>query len=385
MQLLGGLSPREFLEQYWQKRPLVIRNAVPDLAAPLTPEELAGLACEEGVESRLVRGDGAAKPWEYREGPFESEDFTSLPERDWTVLVQGVDRLMPGVAELVEPFRFFPNWRLDDVMVSYAAPGGSVGPHVDRYDVFLLQGLGQRRWQIEREPVEDEVLRPDTELRVLARFAPHEEWVLEPGDMLYLPPGIAHHGTAVTPCLTFSVGFRAPDDLGLLAGYAESVMRSLDPGARYRDPDLLPRDDPGRLEAGELERIRKSVRRFGRDDRHVDRWFAAFISEPKPHEMPEPLDPPYDAEELRGRLDEGELLLRSAIPHFVYIPRVRGGARMFVGGTEYELDAAHAPFAELVTGREPLDAATLALWLNRDDTRRVLLDLVNRGFLFFED
>ncbi|ANM30378.1 hypothetical protein ABI59_13560 [Acidobacteria bacterium Mor1] len=384
MQLLGGLSPREFLDQYWQKRPLVIRSAIPELQSPLSPEELAGLACEE-VEARLVRGNGTDKPWEYREGPFEAEDFTSLPERDWTLLVQGVDRLMPEVAELVAPFRFFPNWRLDDVMVSYAAPGGSVGPHVDQYDVFLLQGLGQRRWQVEREPVEEEVLRPDTELRVLARFAPDEEWVLEPGDMLYLPPGLAHHGTAVDRCMTFSVGFRAPDDLGLLAGYAENVMRSLDPTARYKDPDLEPRKDPGRLEANELERVRRSVRRFGREDRDVDRWFAAFISEPKPHETPAPLDPPFDGEELLGRLGEGDPLLRSAVPHFVYIPRVRGGARMFVGGTEYELDADHAGFAQLVTGREPLGRETLSRWIDRSEARGVLLDLVNRGFLYFED
>lgn len=211
MQLLGGLSAAQFLREYWQKQPLLIRKAMPHWRDPLSPEELAGLACEPGVEARLVLQRAGVGPWSVRHGPFSEADFLTLPETHWTLLVQDAEKQAPALlGDFLEPFRFIPDWRCDDLMISYAPTDGSVGPHWDQYDVFLLQGKGRRRWQISTQPLQPDNLLPDTELRILCDFTPEQEWLLEPGDMLYLPPRVAHHGVAVEPCLTYSIGWRAP-------------------------------------------------------------------------------------------------------------------------------------------------------------------------------
>lgn len=202
LQLLGGLTAREFLRDYWQRNPLLIRQAIPDFETPLSPDELAGLALEEEVESRII-APGEQGPWQLRQGPFKEEDFSTLPEREWTLLVQAVDQFVPEVAELVEPFKFLPSWRIDDVMISYAAPGGGVGPHYDNYDVFLLQGYGRRRWKIGQRCTSESPLQDNPDIKILAEFEQTDEWVLEPGDMLYLPPQLAHDGIAEDECMTF--------------------------------------------------------------------------------------------------------------------------------------------------------------------------------------
>ena len=196
--LLGQLDTRSFLELHWQKRPLLVRGALPGIDPGLNAEELAGLACEDGVDSRLVLERDGRHPWDVRFGPFSRQDFASLPATHWTLLVQEVDRLLPGVAALLEHFRFVPNWRIDDVMVSYAAPGGSVGPHVDNYDVFLIQAAGHRKWSLGAGPLPDPApCLPDLGLEILESFEPAASWELEPGDMLYLPPRLAHHGVCL--------------------------------------------------------------------------------------------------------------------------------------------------------------------------------------------
>lgn len=201
LQLLGGLTAAEFLRDYWQRKPLLVRQAIPDFESPLSADELAGLSLEESVESRIVLEHGKT-PWEMRRGPFQEEDYQHLPEQDWTLLVQAVDQFVPEVAQLLEQFRFLPSWRIDDVMISYAAPGGGVGPHFDNYDVFLLQGHGRRRWKVGQMCSSDSPLREHADLRILADFEQSDEWVLEPGDMLYLPPRLAHYGIAEDECMT---------------------------------------------------------------------------------------------------------------------------------------------------------------------------------------
>ena len=202
--MLGDLSADAFLQRYWQQKPLLIRHALANYRSPISGDELAGLALESEVESRLVESQGG--DWTLKHGPFTEEDFLGLPEEDWTLLVQGVDLWVPEVQALLSQFAFLPPWRLDDVMVSFACPGGSVGPHFDQYDVFLLQVEGQRRWQIGAACSSETPMRDDSPLRILKEFEAEEEWVLEPGDMLYLPPGVAHWGVAETECLTFSIG-----------------------------------------------------------------------------------------------------------------------------------------------------------------------------------
>ena len=234
MNVLGGMPVAKFLRDYWQKKPLLVRGAFPGFRDPISPDELAGLACEDGVESRIVREKGKT-PWEVTWGPHEESRFTKLPERGWTVLVQEVNRWVPEAALLLDCFAFIPNVRVDDVMVSYAVPGGNVGPHLDSYDVFLVQGQGKRRWKFHTKPTKDVELVPDLDLRVLARFRPDVDEVLEPGDMLYLPPGFAHHGVAVTPCLTYSIRLSLAEcrrGMGLVRARCEGTSGGLAPARR---------------------------------------------------------------------------------------------------------------------------------------------------------
>ena len=235
-----------FLREHWQKKPLLIRNAFRDWQNPLEPNELAGLACEEEMESRLICQTESG--WEMEQGPLAEERLAGLGESHWTLLVQAVDHHVPAVADLIAPFRFIPNWRIDDVMVSLAADQGGVGPHFDQYDVFLIQGLGRRRWQIGPSCDADTLLLAHDDLKLLSAFAATEEWVLEPGDILYVPPGIAHNGVAVGPdCMTYSVGFRAPSRSDLLGHYVDDVLDGIPDDELYRDPDLKAQANAGEI------------------------------------------------------------------------------------------------------------------------------------------
>ncbi|MFP6681657.1 MAG: cupin domain-containing protein, partial [Gammaproteobacteria bacterium] len=216
--------PDDFYSVYWQRKPIVIRAAIANFVSPLSPDELAGLACMDGVESRIVAEKGCATPWEVRHGPFEEKIFATLPETHWSLLVQAVDHWDDDVAALRRLFPTIPNWRIDDVMVSYAADGGSVGPHFDHYDVFLLQGQGQRRWLLGGPVRPDSKLEGSMELQLLRDFEVEKELVLQPGDALYIPPGYAHWGIADGECLTYSIGFRAPSNSEIVDGFAAEMV-----------------------------------------------------------------------------------------------------------------------------------------------------------------
>ena len=206
-----GMTQQEFLDQYWQKKPLVIRQAFPDFKSVISPNELAGLAGEPRIESRLVIEKGVGGAWQLIDGPFSDKDFSVLPKTHWTLLVQDIDKHVPETREILMPFSFIPNWRFDDLMVSFAPKQGSVGAHTDGYDVFLLQGMGKRKWQVSAGPLHKPALLENVDIQVLADFEPAQEWLLEPGDILYLPPHYGHHGVAMEDCMTFSIGFRAPN------------------------------------------------------------------------------------------------------------------------------------------------------------------------------
>ncbi len=233
---LQGFDSDTFLQQHWQKNPLVIRQAFANFTSPITPDELAGLACEEDVHCRLVVEKDGSHPWQVQYGPFDETIFSELPETHYSLLVSECEKWLPDLNELLDQFRFIPDWRIDDLMISYAPTGGSVGPHIDQYDVFLLQAEGSRRWQFNQSVIVDPDLIPGLELAILQDFKPEHEVVLEPGDMLYLPPGLAHHGVALEPGMTFSIGFRAPTALATM----ESLLIESDAAGlgelRYQDP-----------------------------------------------------------------------------------------------------------------------------------------------------
>ena len=322
MQLLGGLSAEDFLRDYWQQRPLLVRQAIPGFASPLSPDELAGLACEEGVSARIIREHGETGPWQVSYGPFAEAVFATLPETHWTLLVSDVEKHVPELLNVIEPFRFLPDWRIDDLMISYAPEGGSVGPHIDDYDVFLLQAHGHRRWQIGGVPLQEERYLPDLELRILERFDAAEDWVLAPGDMLYLPPRYAHHGVATDDCLTYSIGFRAPAQRELVTGFAEFLAARLPAAARYGDAGMAPVQKKGEIDAAALERVRALLAPvLPAGDNALAVWFGQYVTEPKNPELAELLyDPPTDdSAALRARLAAGTPLERAAVSRLAFI------------------------------------------------------------------
>jgi len=256
--LLGGLSPAAFLRRHWQKRPLLVRGAFPKLRDPITPARLLALSLEPDVDSRLVLTRRGGKPFEVFDGPQDPSRLRRLPAANWTLLVEDVDRRVRGVRALQSAFDFIPRWRFDDVMVSFATPGGGVGPHIDSYDVFLIQGRGRRRWSIDSRAVP--AYRTGLDLKVLRRFEPEKSWVLEPGDMLYVPPGLAHSGVAVEDALTYSIGFRAPTHRALVAAFAERLLASIPDDRLYGDPDLRPARRGTAIERKALRRMQAIIR-----------------------------------------------------------------------------------------------------------------------------
>ena len=272
------------MRRHWQRAPLLIRGAFEAFRDPLSPREVLALARSPDAVSRLVQRRG--KSWTLEHGPLTASRLAKLPARDWTVLVQDTNHFSAPAADLLAAFDFIPHARIDDVMVSYAVPGGGVGPHVDSYDVFLLQGRGRRRWQVSRQP--DHAFVPGLPLRVLERFVPEEEWVLEAGDMLYLPPGVAHHGVAETECLTWSIGFRAPSDAEIVQGFLDFLRDRLAPAGQFADPGLRPARHPGEIPARLLSHAAHALRAVRWSPEIVREFVGRQASEEKAHVFFEP-------------------------------------------------------------------------------------------------
>lgn len=278
--LLGGLSPQAFMRRHWQRRPLLVRAAMPRVVPPVDRAALFALAARDDVRSRLVLREGRA--WRLRHGPIPRRALPSLATRRWTLLVQGVDVRVDAAHEMLARFRFVGDARLDDLMVSWASDGGGVGPHVDSYDVFLLQVQGRRRWRVGR--VGDPALAAGVPLKILARFEAQEEWVLEPGDMLYLPPGWAHDGVAIGECMTCSIGFRAPGAgeaaQALLERLADRPIEAA--GRRFRDPHETASEHPARLPPRLADFARDALSRALAEPAALATALGEWLSEPDP-------------------------------------------------------------------------------------------------------
>jgi len=274
----GGLD--NFLAEYWQRKPLLIRQALSGFTSPIEADELAGLALEEDIESRLIIESKASPYWSLQCGPFASKDFQNLPPSHWTLLVQAVDQWVPEVHELLRHFDFLPQWRVDDIMLSYAADQGSVGPHFDQYDVFLLQGEGQRRWRLGQYCDANTPLLKGPELRIVDNFEQSEEWLLEPGDMLYLPPGLAHWGIAEGACMTYSIGFRAPSATELLSDLATELLsqNTATDALIYRDPPLTTTMAKGAIDDHFIDEVKNLLLRQLDNKEQLAKWFARFMT-----------------------------------------------------------------------------------------------------------
>lgn len=373
--LFGQMPLAEFLRDYWQKKPCLFRQALPDFDSPLSMDEVAGLALEADIESRLVREAPASGPaWAVECGPFTDTDLSGLPESGWSLLVQAVDQWVPEVRAVLDEFGFLPAWRLDDIMISLAPSGGSVGPHFDQYDVFLLQAEGQRDWQLGGYCDADTPLLAGVPLSILADGIgqPSARWTLEPGDILYLPPRLAHHGVALTPCMTWSVGFRAPDVLEALQGLAQRAeLDSAVDFMRYSDTDLTPQEAlTAQIGQDSLRRLRATLSTvLARDDLLAD-WLGAYMTQNKYglfdwSEVSEQTAPP-----------EGTLV-RQALP-----TRMTAFEHQFyVNGRAFALTAADQPLIDCLLQQDQWYWQELAARAHSATARRMLGLLLESGSL----
>jgi len=376
-----GLDSTGFLEAYWQKRPLLVRGSVRGLDNPVGPDELAGLACEADVESRIVSGNDASG-WTVRHGPFAENEFSTLPDNNWSLLVQDVDKFIPDLTAVLGLFSFLPYWRLEDLMVSYSSPGGSVGPHVDNYDVFLIQMEGRRCWQLASETAET-AWRDDCEIRVLKSFEPSSSFWLDPGDMLYIPPGIPHYGRGEVPCLSFSVGFRAPSD-GDLLSQAARLLTDCGDETFYCDADLADTEvDDSRISAAAVERARRLLANAARrSDARVAQLLGRAVTDNKPWLLPEQPENPTSRARLekrlsaceRLRLHEGSRLAWHASEY---------GTLIFVDGESWSLPAGEQHFCRSIQALRT--AGRLTISPLESHHLSVLCDLLARGALSWAD
>jgi len=370
-----SLTPEQFLADYWQKKPLLIRQAIPGFTPELDSDDVAGLACDELAESRLVTGSFPKHDWRIRYGPFRANDFKKLPETHWTLLVQDVEKHYPPLQNLMSRFSFLPRWRIDDLMISVAGPGGSVGPHVDQYDVFLLQAEGKRRWEIAESY--DAALLPDCELKVLQGFCAEQEWLLEPGDMLYLPPGIAHHGVALDAGMTWSIGMRAPSRADVFLALGEWLAEKDDEGGRYQDPGLTAPVYRGEIDSAAMSRLEDFLQTTFRQEPDFRSFLGTFLSRYRLAHQPAPSSRALKPAALAKALGQGKILRHNPWTRIFWCANGET-ADVFAAGEKFSCSAGLARTLcdpdRLARTDLSFDAAELAL----------LCELLNRGHLYLE-
>jgi 50S ribosomal protein L16 3-hydroxylase len=365
--LLGGMSPETFMRRYWQKKPLLIRQAVPNVRPPIDRAKLFALAGQDDVEARLIVQTPAASKarktkaaqagWELRHGPLARKSLPPMTQPGWTLLVQGLDLHVPAAYDLLQQFRFVPDARLDDLMISYATDGGGVGPHFDSYDVFLLQVHGQRKWRI--GPLKDVSLQPDVPLKILTNFVPEQEWVLEPGDMLYLPPGWAHDGIAQGECMTCSVGFRVPEETDLAREVLLRWIEGLECPEKprlYQDPKQEATTTPGLIPSALQDFAAAAVAKALKDPSALHSALGEVLTEPKPRVWFQAGEPLPDG--VGVRLD----------------PRTRmvyDDQRIFANGESWRAAGKDARHLRQLADKRRLDAGVVA---QVSDALRELLD-----------
>ena len=372
MHVLGHLTVEEFLRDYWQRKPLLIRNAWPDFEPLLASDELAGLSLEEEIESRLVMENGPDGPWTIRKGPFSDNDYQQLPEDKWTLLVQAVDHWIPEAADLLQNFRFIPSWRIDDLMISYAVDGGSVGPHYDQYDVFLLQAEGQREWRIGQMCNENSPILDGPKIRILDGFEETDRWVLNPGDMLYLPPQLAHWGIARGECQTYSVGFRAPSVSELAQTTLDQVLRTSTEDQRYGDADFRGQTNTGEITRDATDRLRQLLMNALDHPDLLGDVLGNLMTEPKyPEHQPETLDDEEWPAWL-GEVQGNAVARRSEQARFAFREREED-VLFYSGGQSWPVAPNLRPLVIWLTNCNEYDAEPLLEWIKNDTKAQNLI------------
>ncbi|GMM84845.1 JmjC domain-containing protein [Pseudoalteromonas sp. MTN2-4] len=375
---IKALTHAEFLKEYWQKKPLLIKGGFTDFEDPIEPEELAGLAMEDDIESRLITNHD--DKWESYHGPFE--DFSLLTETNSTLLVQAVDHWHPVAAELLEPFRFIPNWRIDDLMISYSTPGGGVGPHLDQYDVFIIQGEGKRHWRVGMpDPNLKEVAQNKSLLQV-EQFNAIIDEVLEPGDILYIPPGCPHEGYAVENALNYSVGFRAPDTKDFLSNFADYLIDNELGKTRYSDKTLTLRESSGELNTGEVEKIQSLMLDAIQDKEVIKRWLGNYLSQPK-HDMDLlPLGEPISSDELANYLSSHVINRAGGVRTFYQL--FEDSILLSINSETFSLPINMLDAAKLLTDLTYFEASKIIPSVTCLEFAEMLTKLINEGYYFIQ-
>ena len=371
---LGQITVEDFLKNYWQKKTLVIKQGFKNFQSPIDANDLAGLSCEENVNSRIVIEKAGEHPWQAIYGPMDESIFASMPKTHWTLLVNDVEKHIPELAWIVDSFRFIPEWRVDDLMISYAPEGGSVGPHFDQYDVFILQAQGHRRWQISTREVAEDNQVADTNLRIQKDFTAEEEWLLEPGDIIYIPPGVSHYGVATDDCLSFSIGFRASTYSEMLNDFMEYITHKLPINFTYQDPELSPQQHSNEISENILQHIRQVFSEFLNPNHpEIPRWFGRFNSDTKA-DIPElDIEPLTNIETLKNQHSK---LMRSPASRFAFY-RQENSCLLFIDGEDYNVSQT---FAEVLCQNRQLDLDKL-LSIASDDEQSLLIQLYNHSQL----
>lgn len=360
LQVLGGISAAEFFAEYWQKKPLLVKNALPEVKGLLVPDDILELAQEEGVTARLLTQQGAQnEQWRVKNSPLTAKDFKKLPPL-WTLLVQALDHFSPDIAQLWQHFNFIPQWRRDDIMVSYAPKGGSVGRHFDQYDVFLVQAYGKRRWQLGQYCTPDCELIPNQPLRLLPDMNVDFDEILEPGDLLYVPPTLSHYGVAEDNCLTLSFGFRMPDRTQLLDDFTDHLLSK--PDTQIPVPDLATRSiqDAGEVSATDLAMLKQQVMQLLQNTSYFDEAALSLLTESKyPDSLPE--NEALSTQELGELLQEGAIIQREPATRLLYRYADNKELEFWAQGEKLEVPAKLAPVLKRLTDGEILDLQSLNL------------------------
>jgi 50S ribosomal protein L16 3-hydroxylase len=384
---IGDITLDNFLKNYWQKKPLLIRQAIPGFNSIISAEELAGLSCEENVESRLLVENGLDNktPWQVINGPQEEAIFSQLPETNWTLLIQEANRHIPQLQELTDYFSFIPNWRFDDVMISYAPKNGSVGPHSDQYDVFLLQAFGQRHWHIADYPTTEADLIPDIDCRILKTFQSQQDWVLNPGDILYLPPGVLHHGVAVNDCQTYSFGFRTGTNGDLLSGILPYAIESGKLNRRYHDPDLKQQSSSGEITDDALTKLEQQLKELFSDKQQLRQWLACYLTETINTD-----DEFYDTSPLtltqtkQYLIDQG-VLYRNESCRYAYLSTAMNHYQLFINAEEISVPEQLMEFIPVLTGHRILDKKKLSPFVSIEGFDKLIKTLIEKQYLHIDE
>lgn len=371
-----SIDAKKFLSEYWQKKPLVIRQALPDFVNPINPDELAGLAMDENIESRMVFETPNTAPfWKLKRGPFIESDFTSLPKTHWTLLVQAVDQIIPDVACLLDHFDFIPQWRVDDIMISYAVKHGSVGPHYDNYDVFLYQASGQRKWSLTTKNCNTKNYLSDVELRIMAFFETEEEYILEPGDMLYLPPHVGHHGVSLDDdCMTYSFGYRSYQGQELWDSLGDYLSEHQTITPLYADPNWATLKATSAIPREAWLKAKQVLQQMLEDDAMMQSWFGCFatrLDHQADQHMPLPLDEEDwgDLAAFIEALRKSSGLERDATCRMAYTD-----TELFINGCIWNTTGVSPGLFQLIANHRQVPLVELEPWLKHESNQQFLYD-----------